>query len=304
MQGVTITLEELLSLRYVANWLNLSPRRATQYSKAGGYLSSFRGRGMDFVETRIYQPGDDIRTINWAVTARTGRPHTKVYQQERERPVYIIIDFKPSMYFGTRKAFKSVVAAHTAALIAWSALKNGDRVGGLLLKGEIYYLLPPSQHKRNVTEFLKQLVIFVNSTCETIENGEQAFQRLRKIIKSGSLIYFLSDFYVFNESLQNELRQLAKQHEIINVLIYDKLEKEFPPNGRYLFHDSLKDNLLIDTSDHALCKEYSNYFHQRLQRVKKFCFATGMQFAEISTSENTAPQLVQRPRPADFESLL
>lgn len=189
------------------------------------------------------------------------------------------------MYFGTKKAFKSVVAAHAGALIAWAALKNGDKVGGLLLN-EICYLSSPSQQKQSIVEFLKQLVTSVNLECKEVINYKQAFQRLRKTIKYGSLIYFLSDFYAFDESLQSELQQLGKQHKIVNILIYDELEKKLP-EGRYLFRDNLKaNNLLIDTSAQTFYKEYSNYFCQRLNRIKKFCFVTGMQFAELSTSEN------------------
>lgn len=286
MQGITVTLDELLALRYIANQLNLPNQKITSSAQQGNYQSTFRGRGMDFVETRIYQPGDDTRTINWAVTARTGKPHTKIYQQERERPIYIIIDFSPTMFFGTRNAFKSVMATKAATLIAWSALKNNDRVGALLMKGD-FQILPPGQRKQNLLEILKKMVQFVqpenHQPCDYIS----AFARLKKIVKSGSLIYFLSDFYFFDEALQKELQQLAMNNEVFNILVYDQLEKNPPQKGQYLFHAPIETkSLLLDTHNTTFCAEYSAIFNNRRSNLKKLCFATGMHLTELCTSDN------------------
>ncbi len=127
--GVSVELNELIALQRYARRVNYKPLYSAV--QAGNHLSKLRGRGMDFAEVRNYQAGDEIRHMEWRVTARTGRPHVKIYQEERERPVVILTDFNPSMYFGTRIAFKSVVAARMAAMIIWTAVKQGDRVGGL-----------------------------------------------------------------------------------------------------------------------------------------------------------------------------
>lgn len=286
MNGVTTSLEELLALRYVANQLHLPQQKITANSQQGNYQSPLRGRGMDFVETRVYQPGDDIRTINWAVTARTGKPHTKIYQQERERPVYIIIDFSPSMFFGTRNAFKSVVAARAAALIAWAALKNGDRIGTLLIKNT-FQILPPCQRKQNLIEVLKQVVKFVQLENQGVGDYTASFNRLKKMIKSGSQIYFISDFYSFNESIQTDLQQLAKKNEVINILISDNLEKNPPEQGKYLFHDSVKKEcLMTNTSNKSFCANYREIYNKRFTALKKLCYATGMNLVELCTTDD------------------
>ncbi|MBA2653907.1 MAG: DUF58 domain-containing protein [Gammaproteobacteria bacterium] len=286
MQGVTITLDELLALRYLANKVSLPQQRVSTNSQQGNFQSAFRGRGMDFVETRIYQPGDDIRTINWAVTARTGKPHTKIYQQERERPVYLILDFNPSMFFGTRVAFKSIIATQVATLIAWASLKNGDRVGSLLIK-DTFQVTLPCHRKHSLIELLKYLVDFSKPHFKEKCDHVLAFKRLKKVIKSGSLIYFLSDFYSFDDALKTELQQLAQKNEVNNIFIYDPLEKAAPNKGRYLFHNNVQpESLLLNTHDLASCDQYAEFFTERLSALKKFCFANRMQLTELCTSDD------------------
>jgi len=117
----------------------------------------FGGRGIDFEETRIYQPGDDIRTMDWRVTARTGKPHTKVYREERERPTFFLVDYNPSMFFGSKVAFKSVIAAKTAAILAWAAAREGNRVGGLVFSGNLLRTTPLKASSHGVLPLLKSL---------------------------------------------------------------------------------------------------------------------------------------------------
>ncbi|MBY0274525.1 DUF58 domain-containing protein, partial [Candidatus Binatia bacterium] len=131
--GIVASVAELVALRSDAARLDASPRGRVRTLHAGAYASAFRGRGMEFDETRAYQPGDDVRAIDWRVTARTGRVHTKLFHEERERPVLLLVDQRMHMRFGTRDAFKSVVAARAAATVAWAARDQGDRVGGLIV---------------------------------------------------------------------------------------------------------------------------------------------------------------------------
>lgn len=293
MQGVTITLEELLALRHAANKLHLPQKKISSNSQQGSFQSSFRGRGMDFVETRAYQPGDDIRTINWAVTARTGKPHTKIYQQERDRPVYLIVDFAASMFFGTRIAFKSVIAAQVASLLAWAGLKQGDRVGGLLLKKD-YQLLTPSRRKNNLLELFNHLVKRVAPEEPGPTDYAGAFRHLRKHIKSGSLIYFISDYYFLNEELGQELQQFAKLNEINHLFIYDPLEKEPPKKGCYLFRNRSKaESILVDTHSPSQRLQYSQIFLERQALLRKLCFNAGMRMVEIATSDDI-PQILRQ----------
>ena len=137
VDGVTATLKELIDLQRYAQTGPYHP--VARALRAGSNVSRLRGRGMDFAEVRNYQAGDEIRHMEWRVTARTGKPHVKLYEEERERPVIILTDFNPSMYFGTRLAFKSVIAARLAAILAWTVVKQGDRVGGFLLSAHHHH---------------------------------------------------------------------------------------------------------------------------------------------------------------------
>ena len=131
-KGVRLTIDELLALRREAMALDLSSNYRVSSTLAGGYRSKFRGRGMDFDEVRLYQPGDDIRNIDWRVTARTGKPHTKLFREERERPVFLLLDQSKHLFFGSRVAFKSVIAARAASLLIWASITAGSRIGGVL----------------------------------------------------------------------------------------------------------------------------------------------------------------------------
>ena len=152
--GVVATLPELVALRPHAKSLDLGAPRRSGALLAGPYLSPCRGNGMDFDEVRAYQPGDDVRNIDWRVTARTGRPHSKVFHEERERPVWFLLDAGPTMHFGTRRAFKSVAAVRAAALLAWAAREAGDRVGGMVRSPEACVELPPRRGEQQVYRLL------------------------------------------------------------------------------------------------------------------------------------------------------
>jgi uncharacterized protein (DUF58 family) len=290
MQGITITLEELLALRYTAQELHL-PEKVTHFAQNGDHPSPFRGRGMDFIETRVYQPGDDVRNINWAVTARTGKPHTKIYQQERERPVYLIIDFNASMFFGTRIAYKSVIAAQAAATLAWSALKRGDRIGALLLKND-FKIITPCQRRQQLIEFFKCLITYVEPTWQVAIDYTAAFKRFKNTLKAGSVIYYFSDFYCLNDSLEQELSHLAKHHELSNIFIYDCLEKHPPRQGYYLFHDQMNaGGLLVDTHCSDFRNKYQEIFEHRVKRLKRLAFRARIPLLELRTDDDIAKAL-------------
>lgn len=293
MSGIHVTLEELLALRKVAFQLNLPQSKSSNHAH-GQFNSPFRGRGMDFMETRIYQPGDDIRAINWAVTARTGKPHTKIYQQERDRPIYLIIDFSPTMFFGTRNAFKSVIAAQAAAIIAWAGVKQGDRIGALLLKDRTQFL-PPCHRKKTILQLFKHLIDYTMPLDYPLVDHEDAFKQLKQKIKSGSLIYFLSDFYHVDTALTQVLSQLARNNNVTNILVFDPLEQAPPAlPGRYLFrNNNSAESLLLDTKVASIRTQYQAMFNQRLIALQKLCFATGMHLVQLATNDDIPKVLRQ-----------
>jgi uncharacterized protein (DUF58 family) len=161
---ITITTDELIKLRFGNSDVRLMSNKKILSSVTGGYGSRFRGRGLEFQEVRAYQAGDDIRNMDWRVTARTGKPHTKIFEEEREKPVFLVVDNSASMHFGSRVTFKSVVAAKAAAILAWSAAANHDRVGGIVYSDSSFNELRPQGGSRGVLRLLKQIS---QTQCDT-----------------------------------------------------------------------------------------------------------------------------------------
>ncbi|MEI6415431.1 MAG: DUF58 domain-containing protein [Pseudomonadota bacterium] len=227
------TLERLIALREEARHLNLASR-GRQATRSGGHLSRFRGRGMEFDESRVYQPGDDPRHMDWRVTARAGVPHVKLFCEERERPVWLAADLGPSMRFGTRVAFKSTIAAQALALLAWAAADRGDRVGGLIFDETRHVEQRPAARTRGVLPLLKAL-------AEDLQSGEvgghpslaAAASQLVPRVRPGSLVFLLSDFAGLRETESVWLTRLTDDSEVVLVQIHDPLEAHPPPPGRY-----------------------------------------------------------------------
>ncbi len=259
--GTEVTLESLIALRLPAKALQLAKRRSAANALAGSHSSRFRGRGMDYAESRSYQSGDDIRNMDWRVTARTGQPHIKLYEEERERPVIVMLDLTPSMFFGTRGAFKSVQAARCAALIAWAAVSGGDRIGALLFNGG-HLELPPEGGKRGALRLFRHLVPATNPshglTTMPHDNGfNQALKRLRRIARPGSLVFIISDFYGVNPETDLQILRLHHHNDLIAVRVHDVLEFTAPPAGRYGVSDGLHRSML-DTRSLAQQQRYQH----------------------------------------------
>ena len=190
---------------------------------AGAYRSRFRGRGVDFVESRNYQPGDDIRNMDWRVTARTGRPHTKVFQEERERPVLLLVDASPSLYFGTRSCLKSVAAGRMAAAIAWTAVRRGDRIGAFLFSGERHRELRPAGGRRGAMRVIQSLVEWLNPDDAPQQTAplSTALERVRHTIRPGSLLVVISDFYRLDPDCRRHLSRLRAHNDVIGCQVID-----------------------------------------------------------------------------------
>ena len=228
---------------------------------AGGYLSSFRGRGMEFYESRPYQPGDDIRAIDWRVTAQSGRTHTKVYREERERPVLLWLDLSRSMFFGTRCCFKSVLASKLAALLAWSSVQHGDRLGFLMFSEQQHIEVRPSRGKRSALHFIQQLVAheaWSHSQQAGVdpETGIKALARLRQVTRPGSLLILLSDFRFLDQRWHGQLAELARHNDVVMLHTYDPFESELPLRGQFRVTDG-EQVLDFDSTSDELREQWS-----------------------------------------------
>ena len=280
---VSVSLKTLIDLAKPAGRLDLrhSRNRARQ---SGDYVSRFKGRGMEFDETRLYQPGDDIRTIDWRVTARTGKTHTKVFREERERPVFISVDDRLTMRFATRGVFKSVLAAKLAGLLAWAAEYHGDRIGGQLFSEQECRELKPQNGRHAVLRFLNALVESHKPTGQAF-TLDQVLARLNQHARPGSLVYIISDFRGINDQAETHIAKLSRHCEVVLIFIYDPLESNLPVKGRYRFTDEVRD-VVMDTGDQKRLSAYHQRFAERLQRLELLAKKRGLAFIQCSTMED------------------
>ncbi|HEX5126978.1 MAG TPA: DUF58 domain-containing protein [Rhodocyclaceae bacterium] len=288
---VRISLHALLALRHAAQSVPLKPGRI-RAPGSGAYQSVFKGRGMEFDEVRPYTPGDDAHTLDWRVMARTGRPHTKLFREERERAVILWIDLRSSMFFATQGAFKAVRAAQAAALLAWSAAHQGDRLGALIFSEDVHTELRPRRGKAPLLHVLRQLAehpvwqshIPANDSRASAGALNQSLSRLRRVVQPGSLVILLSDFADLDDQGSAHLIQLARHSELIVADIHDPLEAELPPPGIYRVSDG-NSNLAMETSERNMRERYRQRFMQRQAEMQQLCQRHSMVLLRISTHE-------------------
>lgn len=288
-EGITwVSPQSLIQLRLHASQTLLTS--SIIHAKQGGaYLSSFKGRGMEFDESRIYQAGDDIRNMDWRVTARTGTAHTKVFREERERPVLLWLDLNASMMFATRNKFKAVIATEIATLIAWSAAKNNDRLGGLIFSSEQHIEIKPRRGKAAVLDFIglctKHSAWFNQEKPQSSRNTVSAVSRLRKVTHPGSLIFMISDFRNMDDKTYAHIANIARNNDIVLIKITDPIEAELPSSGSYKLTDGINE-LQINTASKKSRNEYRQHFEDDKQRLEKFCRQHRIHIIQISTEEN------------------
>jgi uncharacterized protein (DUF58 family) len=262
--------------------------------QTGAYVSHFRGRGMEFDESRPYQPGDDPRSIDWRVTARSTTAYTKLFREERERPVLVCVDLRSNMHFATRGCFKSVNASRAAALLAWAAHHRGDRLGGLIFGDTTHRELKPRLGRRAALRFVHQLAEHRDWTHRGVANDEepltQAMSALRRVARPGSLVVVISDFIGFNRAAQSYLSSVARHNEVLAVFLNDPLEHELPPPGRYRIV-SPDDELAIDTYAAAARRDYANEFAERSHDLEAFCHRYGVHLMPMSTDDDPVSTL-------------
>ena len=240
VSGYRLGLDELLMYRHFTYLLSNRPNAKVKHQMSGQYLAKTKGRGMEFDEARHYQPGDDVRTIDWRVTARTGKTHTKIFREEKDRPIFVFTDLLPSMHFGSQLLFKSVQASHLSALIAWKAKQNGDKIGGLILSEQDLFEAKPRARQQAVLHWLNGLQKQHNSLQVNSESTlskaqlEQKFveacAHLRRVAHPGSLVYLVSDFQNMTDNALQHLFQLQKHCEVVACWINDPIEHQLPPN--------------------------------------------------------------------------
>lgn len=307
--GIHPSREELIGLRLQAGSLPLHPRQTVQSVIAGNHRSPFRGRGMDYVESRSYQSGDDIRNMDWRVTARSGRAHVKVYQEERERPVVILADFGPGMFFATEGAFKSIIAARAAALIGWAAVQGGDRVGALLYNGQ-HHELRPARGQRGALQLIRELLIVAdpagNGSAQphTGSSFSTALTRLHRVTRPGSLVFMFSDFYHLDTDSKRQLQLLRRHSDIVACQILDRLELEPPAPGRYPVVSGNRQGIL-DTRSRTQREAWTRHFAEHRRQAGELMQQCDIPLLRLGTADDVSQRLHQaltRPNSGDRDA--
>lgn len=291
---VTPDIAELVALRHSARQLSLFPKRSARSATAGAHRSRFRGRGMEFDEVRLYQGGDDIRTIDWRVTARTTVPHTKIFREERERPVLIVVDLRSSMFFGSRR-LKSLVAAELATILGWAGLNANDRVGGLIFSPKRQRDIRSHRSVHSVLRFIHALA----SACEDLLQPQTDLLSIgaivedtRRIAAPGSAVVIISDFRDFNQEAEKQLFLLGRHCDLSLVSVQDPLEIELPPPGVYRVADD-RGQYVLESNDPQLREAFYQRQLKRQQYLTSTAVRIGAHLLRFSTSEDILPILRQ-----------
>lgn len=241
-ERVHVTLRSLIRLQSEAHGFSFLPRQAVRTRLTGRRLSSLRGRGLNFEEIRQYHPGDDIRTMDWKVTNRSGRPHVRAYTEERERPALVILDQRQSMFFGSVEKMKSVVAAELASIVAWRIIDIGDRIGALIFNDSEIKEIKPGRHRSDVLHVLKQIERFngcLNAGLPTTSsnNLNRVLQQGKRLVTHDYLVIVISDMEGWDESSVKSLVQMSRHNDIIVARICDPLESELPAHKGLVVSD-------------------------------------------------------------------
>jgi uncharacterized protein (DUF58 family) len=270
--------------------IEIKTRGLSKQVFSGEYQSAFKGRGMSFSEVRDYQYGDDVRNIDWNVTARTGSPFIKVFEEERELTLMLLVDISQSSLFGTTTQFKSELVAEMSAVLAFSAIQNNDKVGAILFSSEIEKYIPPKKGKSHILRIIREIIFH-----EPEHHGteiETAIRYLTNVQKKRSIAFLLSDF--MDQGYEHALTIASRRHDIVGVHTYDKSEMEMPNVGLLKVRDPESGELrTIDTSNTSVRNAYRDAFVSNEAYFKETFAKKGSDIISIATGEDYVKSLLQ-----------
>tara|TARA_Y100001968_G_C19408866_1_gene745217 strand:+ start:49 stop:912 length:864 start_codon:yes stop_codon:yes gene_type:complete len=270
--------------------IEIKTKRLTNNLFTGQYHSAFKGKGMLFSEVRKYVPGDDVRDIDWNVTAKLSEPYIKVFEEERELTMMLVVDLSASEFFGTSSMLKRDVITEICAVLAFSAMQNNDKVGVLFFTDQIELFIPPKKGKKHILRIIRELINFKPKGKKT--NISQACQYLNNVVKKKSIIFILSDF--IDQNFSQSLSLLAKKHDLNGVRVFDKFEKNIFSIGLNLFFDPESGSYQwIDTSSKAVQKKIKNAYQKRLSYFRSSFLKNGASLVNISTEDSYVIKLLE-----------
>ena len=275
--------------------IEIRTRRLVNTLFSGDYKSSFKGRGIEFLDVREYQPGDDVRTIDWKVTARFGRPYVKKYAEERELVVILLVDASGSDRFGTKRLFKLEQAAQVAATLAFSAIRNNDKVGLVFFTDRIEKYVPPKKGRIHVLRLIRDILYFEPERRGT--DAPQALEFLMHVLKRRAIVFLISDLMGDSyrpETIRQPLGIVARKHDLVVVSVSDPAERELPKLGLIEMEDAETGELAtVDTSDPVLRKRFAASQAARQEAVEKLFRQLGIDHIPVSTAEDFTKKLHQ-----------
>lgn len=284
--GLFVGLDELMNMRKYATYLQQGKKKKTYSNQVGDVKSAFKGRGIEMDEIREYQFGDDVRDIDWRVTARKEKPYTKLYTEERDREIFVWLDLSAIMLFGSSVELKSVTASKIAALIGWIALNNKDRFGCVIFDGEKSWVFKPKNDRAYLGAIFNKISEVSQNILQQEQNSEEerikSLKLLQANVKNRANVFVISSFIYLSDEYDKLWSSLAKKTGLFMINVFDKLEEKAPLSGQYMVeYDG--DKLLLDTSSKSYKKSYAEYFAAKLKQKEMFCRKMSCNFINFSS---------------------
>ncbi len=270
--------------------IEIKTRGLSSHIFSGEYHSAFKGRGMTFSEVREYMPGDDIRAIDWNVTARFNHPFVKIYEEERELTVIIMVDVSASGEFGTRKQFKKDLITELCAVLSFSAIQNNDKIGVIFFSDKIEKFIPPKKGKTHILRIIRELIEFKPENKKT--NISEALRYVINVIKKKSIVFLISDF--IGKDFEDALKLANRKHDIVALQICDQLENELPNAGIIQLKNAETDELIeVDSSNSFVRRKFNELSLKKEKYLNEVFAKSGVDWIKLSTDENYVHQLMR-----------
>ena len=293
---VAASLSHLRALEFTARGFSFLPHQPVNSILSGRHASRLRGRGLNFEELRHYRAGDDIRTMDWKVTNRTGKPHVRVYTEERERQVYLFVDQRVNMYFGSQHAMKSAVAAEVAALAAWRVLGVGDRVGALIFDDQHCHQFKPRRSREAVLNILRQLEKSNGALTSGIQGRTEqfntAFDLLLRSTTQNALVIYIGDGFGWDEHSDEMLKRLSLRNDVVAINVFDPAEQQLPALNELVVSDG-EMQIVVTGEQEELQKRFEQSYRNHVEHMRDALKRFGLPLIEIDTVDDPLNQLLK-----------
>lgn len=292
--GLFVSLEELLDMRNYTAYMRNGVRDKTLSCQSGDIKSAFKGRGIEFEEIREYIFGDDVRDIDWRVTARKEHPYTKIYTEEKDYEIYVWLDLSASMLFGSKNELKSVLAAKITALLGWLALENKDRFGCVVFDGAESFWFKPQNSRAQLLAILKKIAMIseriLKNPHQNLQDRAKSLKILEQNVRNKAAVFMVSDFGGMEDNIKKQLAALARRSKLFLLNVYDILEEKPPKAGEYMAEYEGK-RLIFDTVSKDYKHNYFTYFAEKKMLLKEFCQKFGCHLLEFRTDRDIITNL-------------